>query len=38
MVELYVYLIKNGDRTLDSIKDPKIKEAVVKRLKEIGYL
>lgn len=32
MVEVYYKLIKEGLRTLESIKDPKIKEAVKAKL------
>lgn len=32
MIELYYKLVKEGLRTLESIKDPKIREAVEARL------
>ena len=34
MVELYYKLIKEGIKTLDSIKDPKIREQVALKLGE----
>lgn len=37
MVELYVKLILLGSRSIDSIKDEKMKDAVIRRLYELGY-
>lgn len=34
MVELYCKLIKNGLRTVDSIKDPNLRKLVEEKLKE----
>lgn len=38
MVDLYCKLIIAGLRTLDSIKEPVMKEKVKERLKEMGSL
>lgn len=36
MIEMYYKLIKEGLRTLESIKDPQIREAVKAKLKSEG--